>query len=372
MPHNQTILVIEDEAFYRRMIKEYLEDREFIVVETSNGSQALAAAEAQPPDLILLDVIMPGMDGFQVCKSLKNLEKLKDVPVIFITAKMEPDDIVKGFDAGAVDYLTKPFNSRELLSRVKTHLELKVGRDFTQRVSQSRMELLHLLSHDLKNPCFNILSFAKLLEDGSRASEILPLIQQSASQMLSIIELVCELQSIESGKIGIDIAPVNLAAAMREAESLLQPKFQEKGVRLDIQVGEELSILAERRSVVHTVIANLLTNALKFSTSGSAVSVAAEALEDKVVVTIKDSGIGIPKSMLPKLFSFRHKTTRSGTAQERGHGLGLPLVRKIMEAYDGAIEVSSKDMATHPDNHGTIISLTFPREHAKARKMIIQ
>ena len=362
MPRKQTILIIEDEAYYRSMIKEYLEDRGYKVVEASDGNQALAATAAQPPDLILLDVIMPGMDGFQVCQRLKNVEKLKDVPVIFITAKMEPEDIVKGFDAGAVDYLTKPFNSRELISRIKTHLELKAGRDFIQQVSQNRMELLHLLSHDLKNPCFNILSFAKLLEDGSSSAEILPLIQQSANQMLSIIELVCELQAIETGKIKLDIAPVNLASAMEEAKSLQQSRFQEKGVRLDIHVGEDLLILADKRTIVHTVIANLLTNALKFSMNGSTVVVAAEAREDKVIVSIKDTGIGIPNSTLPKLFNFHHKTTRSGTAQERGHGLGLPLVRKIMAAYGGSIEVSSKDINTHPETHGTIIVLTFARE----------
>ena len=361
MARNQTILVIEDEASFRRMIKEYLVDKGYKVAEASDGKQALALVAAQPPDLILLDVIMPGMDGFKVCQILKSSEKVKEVPVIFITAKMEPDDIVRGFDAGAVDYLTKPFNPRELLSRVKTHLEIKASRDFSQRVSQDRAELLHLLSHDLKNPCFNILSLTKLLEDDSNAADVLQLIQQSANQMLSIIELVCELQAIETGKVDIVIAPVDLSSAFEEARSLLLMKFAEKNVRLEMAFSQKMLVHAEKRSLVHTVIANLLTNALKFSMSGSTVTVSAEALPDKVLVFIKDTGIGIPQTMLPELFSFRHKTTRPGTAEERGCGFGLPLVRKIMEIYGGAIKVKSNDIYTHPVDHGTTIVLTFAR-----------
>jgi signal transduction histidine kinase len=172
---------------------------------------------------------------------------------------------------------------------------------------------------------------------------------------------VCDWQGIENGKADFKKEAVPLSAAFEEAESLLRSRFQVKGVRLDIDVGTDLFVFAERRSLVHTVVANLLTNALKFSTAGSAVVVDAQPRKDEIVVFVKDAGIGIPDSMLPKLFSFRHKTTRTGTAQERGYGFGLPLVRKVMEGYGGSIEVASNDIATHPEDHVTTVSLTFLR-----------
>ena len=355
------VLIVEDEVGLREMLRAYLEDSGYTVIEAEDGRHALALVASASPDLVLLDVMMPGMDGFETCRGIRALENGRDLPIIFTTAKTGIEDVIKGFDAGAVDYLTKPFNPQELLVRVKTHLELKHSRDTIWALGQERMHLLHILSHDLRNPLYNISELVKIIEEEPEDKDMFRLIKLAVAQALSIVEIVCQIQSIESGKLSLELGPVDLHAAVEEAQLLLRAKAAEKGVRIENLIEPGLTAFAERRFLVNTIFANLLGNSLKFSTKGGCVTVEATQDDGKIAVTIKDSGIGIPARVVPNLFSFKSRTHRAGTMGEKGIGFGLPLVGKFMEAFHGAIEVSSNDIATHPDDHGTTVRLVFER-----------
>ena len=357
------VLVVDDQPKNVQVLGSILSDAGYDIMAATSGKQALDNVELETPDLILLDVMMPEMDGFQACRLLKASDKTRDVPVIFITARTELDDVIAGFDAGAVDYVTKPFNQKELLLRIKTHMELKRGKDVIRRFGQERVELLNILSHDIRNPVGNILTLLDMLRNKyATVDDVIPMIKSSAEQTLAVVNAVREMQAVEVGKIVITNSPLDCQAALEEARLLLRLKFQEKKVNLAVESEPGLMMLAESHTLVHSVIANLLTNALKFSESGSTVSMSARADgDDKVVLIVKDSGVGIPKFMIPKLFDFRAKTSREGTAGEPGTGFGMPLVKKFMDAYGGGIEVKSEDIDTHPEAHGTTITLSFRR-----------
>ena len=146
------ILIVDDVAMNARLLVNLLQDEDYNLAVATNGQMALDLVDDRKPDLILLDIMMPNMDGYETCRRLKASEDTRDIPVIFLTARTEAEDITKGFDVGAVDYVTKPFNYDELIARVKTHLELKITKDALERSNQEQRKLIHILCHDLINP----------------------------------------------------------------------------------------------------------------------------------------------------------------------------------------------------------------------------
>ncbi len=252
--------------------------------------------------------------------------------------------------------------AKEKTEKLNTQLVEAITR--ANNLSQQRLELLHLLSHDLKNPFSNISSLVELCESGDNPVEILPIIKQAASHGIAIIDIAREMQAIESGKKQFSLVPVDFNKALDEATYLLKDKLEEKHIRIERDLPPQLSVIAEEHSLATTVLANLLTNAVKFSHPNSSVYVSAEIRQEAITISIGDKGIGIPATLLPHLFDFHHKTSRQGTAGERGTGFGMPLVKKFMEAFGGAIEVRSDDIVRHPDSHGTIIVLTFKKPPA--------
>lgn len=360
------VLIVEDETGFREMLKACLEDSGYDVIAAEDGHHAVSAVKSTPPDLILLDVNMPGIDGFETCRRIRALEGGSDLPIIFTTARTSIEDVINGFDAGAVDYVTKPFNPQELLARVKTHLELKFSRDTIRMLGQERLHLLHILSHDLRNPLYNIGELVKIVEeDPDSKDDMLRLIKLASDQALSIVEIVCQMQSVESGKLSLELEPVDLRTAVEEARMLLRAKATQKGVEIVNLIEPGFSASAERRFLVNTIFTNLIGNALKFTHKGGAITVWAKEDGDKITVTIKDTGIGIPSNIIPGLFSFKSRTHRPGTMGEKGIGFGLPLVGKFMDAFHGSIKVESNDIATHPDDHGTMVRLIFERRSSK-------
>ena len=165
-----TILIVDDTPKNIQVIGNILEEKGYKINIALNGLQAIKTAEEIKPDLILLDIIMPKMDGFETCARLKTLDSTKDIPVIFLSAKAESEDIIKGFQTGGVDYITKPFNREELLARIGTHLELQENRKIIETISNERKELLHVLCHDLAVPFLSLKSLLKVEKD---APEIL-------------------------------------------------------------------------------------------------------------------------------------------------------------------------------------------------------
>jgi len=352
-----TILIVDDTPENLQLLGTMLMQHDYQINIAQDGMQALKAVEHLTPDIILLDIMMPELDGLETCRRLKASEKNKDIPIIFLTAKAQEEDIVEGFALGAVDYITKPFNVSELLSRVQTHLELKFNREMLKQMGEEHRELLHILCHDLANPLNAIISMLQLINTDSLPTKMHEMLYLAAENGLEIIDLVRKMRKLEEYQVPLET--VNLAIAVETSVSMLQRRFSDKGLYLQVRVPPDLAVKAEYTSLVNSILNNLLTNAIKFSFPSSEIRIQAEQIGTEIQLSIQDHGIGMPPSLLQDLFEVSKATSRKGTAGEPGTGFGMPLVKKFMETYGGRIAVHSKDKKRNPDDHGTTIRLTF-------------
>jgi two-component system sensor histidine kinase/response regulator len=358
-----TILVVDDTPENLTVAVELLR-HEYHVKVARSGARALEIAAAVPhPDLVLLDIMMPGMDGYAVCGSLKATPDLAHIPVIFLTALSLTEDVIRGFSLGAADYVSKPFRPEELLARVRTHLRIKQAEDVIRRKNDEQREMLHMLCHDLANPFTNIISVLDVAGDDAAAiGEYLPLLRVSARNGIEVIELVRLMRAVEEKP--LPLGPVDLAQVVTESLDMLTSRTREKGVGIAADVPVGIAVLAERVSLGNSVLNNLLTNAIKFSHPGATVELHAVRIHGMVRITVRDHGVGMPPSLVADLFDVRRSTSRPGTAGEQGTGFGMPLARKLVTAYGGTIEVASKEEAEGVDDHGTEVRVTLPEAPA--------
>jgi CheY-like chemotaxis protein/two-component sensor histidine kinase len=360
-----TVLVVDDTPESLAIAVSYLQS-EYHVKVARSGARALQIAASVPhPDLVLLDVMMPEMDGYEVCRILKADPDLAHIPVIFLSAMSETDDVIRGFSLGAADYVSKPFWLEELRARVRTHLEIKLAQDTIRRKNEEQREMLHMLCHDLANPFANIISVLDVVGDDAAAiAEYVPLLKSSARSGMEVVDLVRLIRAVEEKP--LPLGPVDLALVVAESLGTLTSRIREKNIRVDTDVAAGTFVIAERVSLGNSVLNNLLTNAIKFSHPGSTVELAAARAEGTIRITVRDHGVGMPPSLLADLFDVRKTTSRPGTAGERGTGFGMPLMRKLVTAYGGSIEVASKEQAEGASDHGTEVRVVLSQAPAGA------
>ena len=351
-----TILVVDDTEANIDMLLAIL--KEYDVIPATSGEDALSLLEDEKVDLVLLDIIMPEMDGFDVCRQIKNSPDTADIPVIFITAKDDEESIEEAYKIGGVDYITKPFRPRELKARVKTHLHLQLTKELLKKQVESQRELLHVLCHDLSNPLGAIESYAEYYLEFPQDKDIIEDILSASKDGMNIIDLTRRLMVTEEKE--VDIYPVNLRHSLEQSIAILKVKLNNKKIGLNIDIPDNILIIAEEISLVNSVFNNLITNAIKFSNTNSFINVYIDKQDlQSVRIVIQDSGIGMQKELLDNLFDVSKATSRIGTSGEKGTGFGMPLVKKFMEKYGGVIHVSSKAIEDFPDDHGTNVFLTF-------------
>lgn len=337
-----SILIVDDVSQNIQIVAGLLGNENYRIFFATSGEQALSALNKNKIDLVLLDIMMPVMDGLEVCRIIKQDEKLKEIPVIFLTAKADMQDILTGFEIGAEDYIIKPFQRMELLARVKTHLELKSSRDRLKQYSIEQNERLHMLSHDVTNSLTGIPLMAGLLEMAESPEDkekYIHLINQSVENGLAVIDLVKKIQSIEEKP--LILQPLHLKGCIEKSLSLLDQTLHKKELSIEIDVPDELHVLSEEITFINSVVNNVISNAIKFSSRGGKIIIHALPLNDRIFLQIRDFGIGIPEEMLAGLFDVKKNNSRKGTEGESGTGFGMSLIRKFMKAYGGSIEVQS-------------------------------
>ncbi|PCJ16146.1 MAG: hypothetical protein COB02_17055 [Candidatus Cloacimonadota bacterium] len=350
------VLIVEDTIENIKVLGAILKPLDCNIAIAKEGKTALSIAETKLPDLILLDVMMPGMSGFEVCEKLKENKKTKDIPVIFLTALAEVSDITKGFKLGAVDYVTKPFISEVLLARVITHLSISKDRKIIYNQKTKLQSLIHMLCHDLMNPTHAILTVLQLLKrEQLENNESFELIEDSANRTKNLLIVIREFMSIEAK--GLKIEKVDLFYAIKEAIESVKFRLKEKEVSVILNMKEPKYILAEEATLIHSVLVNLLTNSIKFSKAGDKIQIDCIEHDNEIECIVSDDGIGIPKTILNKLFDVDACTTRRGTSGESGTGFGMPLVKELMGRYGGDLDVESSIVKPT----GTQVHLKFKR-----------
>ncbi len=315
----------------------------------NRGDRALKLCETPGTiDLILLDVMMPGMDGFEVCQRLRAQPETREIPILFLTAKSELDDIVRGFEVGGNDYLTKPFRPEELQARIRTHLLVRSQRQELERVNRDLLELIHVISHDVSNH-FTVLKMGFDLGPESLA-DLMPMMEAAVRNGINVTAMVRELRRSQDKEMTLE--PVLLSAAVAESRLLMQTKLAAKEIRLDVEV-PAVRVQAESCSLVNSVLNNLLTNAIKFSARGSTIAISARDEGEFVRLVVRDHGVGMTPEVQAHLFDLGKNHSRPGTDGETGTGFGMPLVLRFVTQFGGRLEVTSRDQETHPRDHGT-------------------
>jgi signal transduction histidine kinase len=343
------LLIVDDTPANLHLLADLLKQRGYKVRPVPSGELALQAATAYPPDLVLLDINMPNMNGFEVCERLKKDARLRDIPVIFISALDETLDKVKAFALGGVDYITKPFQFEEVLARVQTHLELRnrerqLKESFgqLQSLEQSRDNLVHMMVHDMRSQLTVIsagLGMVRVMckegriPDGKLVADM----TTSAHRLIEMITQVLDISRFEAGQMPLIRASCDVAQLAREAMDSL----------LSMVGGRELRLLAPGPvtvpcdlEVVRRILSNLLVNAFKYSPKNGQVTVVVRDESGMAHISVSDTGPGIPPELQQNIFN---KFGQADVSHKRmGSGLGLAFCRLAVEAHGGRIGVESQ------------------------------
>ena len=352
------ILIADDTPRNIQLLGTILHEHDYNVSAVQDGQQLLDIMERLQPDLILLDVMMPVMDGFTTCQKLKEDVRFKDVPVIFLTAKSEKSDTVKGFELGAADYLTKPFNTSELLARVKTHITLRrktvalvSAMEAAEQANIAKSVFLANMSHEIRTPMNAILGFTDLLKDevtSERAVRYLDSVDVSGHSLLRLINDILDLSKVEAGKMKLEYTAVNCSYIFETFKHIFYQRCFDKGVELELHMDDSLPDYLKLDDIrLRQVIFNLLGNAIKFTDSGSIkVSLNVVFNEDPgfvdLEISVKDTGCGIPESQFSSIFEPFSQVEGQSYSKYGGTGLGLAITKDIIELLNGTITVASE------------------------------
>ena len=346
------VIVVDDTPANLQLLTGMLKERGYKVRPVPSGKLALQAAKNDPPDLILLDIMMPEMDGYEVCERLKADEKLREIPIIFISALNETMDKVRAFGVGGVDYVTKPFQFGEVDARVRAHLELqrqrrKLKENYEQlrRLEELRDNLVHMIVHDLRNPLTGISGFLDLALDEKETLtedglDYLQTAKRSTTAVIDMVSAVLDVSKMEAGEMKLHLAECDV---VRIAADLVSDMQSLKGAREMILEAPSapVTVVADGDLLLR-VIQNLLGNALKFTPSDGRIRLGIEPDDNRVCVTVWDNGPGVPAEYQVRIFEKFGQVEARSNRKKHSTGLGLTFCKLAVEAHGGSIGVESE------------------------------
>lgn len=351
---NSRILIVDDVAENLEVLGNLLITKEFRVAVAGNGSQAIKISKTVKPDLILLDVSMPDIDGFEVCRQIKKDNNTKDIPIIFLTARTEIEDIKKGFEYGAVDYVTKPFDSVELIARVTTHLELKKSRDLIafknnelNTLNAQKDKFFSIIAHDLKNSFTGVIGYSEILADDldelekEEIKSIAHGLHSSSKRLFNLLSNLLDWARLQTGKTQLNLERVKLQEVISETCEILEDTAIKKKIKLDYQKLPDLFVKADE-NMIRSILHNFIHNSIKFTESGGSVNISAVKEDAFIKITVKDTGVGIPQDRLKEILRIDMHLSTNGTDQEEGTGLGLILCKDLIEKQGGELFIESE------------------------------
>lgn len=340
------VLLVDDTPANLDVLNKTLSQENYEIALASNGQQALKTAAYFQPDLIMLDIMMPDMDGYETSEKLKANEKTKNIPIIFITAKSSLDDIIKGFGMGCVDYIVKPFQQTEVLARVRTHLQLEAAKQSLIQLNQQKKRLLGIAAHDIRGPLSGILANLELLHDPDlrlpreQQNECIQTAYTTANQLLTLVNDLLDASVIETGELRLQMAQENLKEIIVQRLRLYTLQAEVKQIRIIEELSDVPQIRVDKNRIIQ-VIDNLLNNAIKFTPTGKTIIVKLGIMNDFIVTTVIDQGPGLSKKEQDYIFSDVSKLDHQPTAGEKSTCLGLAIAKKIITMHQGSLSLKS-------------------------------
>lgn len=365
---NGEILVVDDTPQTLQLLVTVLSGANYAVRPADSGALAMASIEASPPDLILLDVKMPQMSGFEVCRRLKQNPDTQEIPVIFLSGLSDLDDRVQGFQLGAVDFITKPFQREELLARVKTHLELARLRshlaeevakkthalqsayDELAKASRLKDEFLSTMSHELRTPLTAVIGLAEVLRTGAyggmnqEQTEVLEVVETSGRRLLRMINDILEYAQLVAGQVTLQTMECAVADLVKSAMESVRSVADKKKILLDFPLTEPNGSVRLDPQIVKKILVVLLENAVKFTEAGGSAGIVIQSAAGKKMVEFEvwDTGCGIAEANMFRLFKPFVQLDAGIDRTHEGSGLGLALAQKLANLHGGEIRVTSK------------------------------
>ena len=366
-PSEYKILIVDDVMSNVLLLKVLLTNEKFAIATASNGRQALEQVEKENPDLVLLDVMMPDMSGFEVAQHLKSNPNTADIPIIFLTALNSTADIVKGFQVGANDFISKPFNKEELIIRVTHQISLVAAKrlilsktEELQRTIAGRDKLYSVIAHDLRSPMGSIKMVLNMLilnlpseKIGAEMYELLTMANQTTEDVFSLLDNLLKWTKSQIGKLNVVYQDVDLVEVTDGVIEIFSMVASLKKIRIREMKPEKMMVNADI-DMLKTVVRNLLSNAIKFSKENSEVLVKMEEVDGMAVVSVQDYGCGISEEGQKKLLHTDTHFSTFGTNNEEGSGLGLLLCKDFVVKNGGKLWFTSKE------GEGSIFSFSIP------------
>jgi signal transduction histidine kinase len=360
------ILVVDDDRLATQVVRDLLEQEGYVVTAAGTGGEGLRQLRQSGADLLLLDVVLPDTDGFQILREVRGEPRLRQLPVIMCSVRSAVKERVRGLELGADDYIIKPFNPEELLARVRVMLRIRqMAEELRHRneelsalylkeqaisarlreADQFKDDLLTIISHELRTPLTSIKGSLSLLLDEQKVEgvtrEFLEIAEQNTDRLIALVNDLLDLSRIESGKLELERERFSIRDAILSATQRIRALADRKGLRLEMQVPEGVPPVDADPGKVEQVLVNLLDNAIKFTPEGGQITLRAEAARGDgaatLQVSVSDTGIGIPSECLPRVFEKFYRVDMSSTRGARGTGLGLAICKAIVEGHGGRI-----------------------------------
>ncbi len=356
LPETSTILIIDDVPENMRILGSVLERAGYQTLFATSEAEAVALLARETPDLLLLDVTLAGMDGYAVCRRLKERPVTRNLPVIFITARTAAEDIVAGFDAGGVDYIAKPFHDRELLARVRVHLGLHRAQQVLAAANATKDRFMTIVAHDLRGPMGTLAMGLELLQQAGQSEaqrrEYAGKMHASALRLIRLMEDLLDWSRLQREQMTVTPVCLDLTTAARQQTELLTGSAGVK--QIGVTVNEAAVAVMADAAMTATIIRNLLGNAIKYARPGGHVVITASVAGSMAELSVTDDGVGMSPSRCARLFELAEFSSRAGTSGERGTGLGLIMCRDFARRNGGDLTITSAE------GEGTTATLTLP------------
>lgn len=368
-PSEYKILIVDDVMSNVLLLKVLLTNEKFKIVTATNGTQALEVVNKEQPDLILLDVMMPDMSGFEVSQHLKAKPETNDIPIIFLTALNSTADIVKGFQVGANDFISKPFNKEELIIRVMHQISLIAAKRIILRQTEElkktimgRDKLYSVIAHDLRSPMGSIKMVLNMLilnlpssKIGNEMFEMLTMANQTTEEVFALLDNLLKWTKSQIGKLNVVYQDMDIVGVIQGVIEIFSMVAELKKIKIGLESPAELEVHADI-DMLKTVIRNLISNAIKFSNESGEVMVKITNDGNQAVISVIDSGCGISEEDQSKLLHTDTHFSTFGTNNEEGSGLGLLLCQDFVIKNGGKLWFTSKK------GEGSTFSFSVPKK----------
>lgn len=348
-----SILIVDDVPTNVMLVQAILKKQGYTLLTADNGPKALKICEAKLPNLVLLDIMMPGMDGYEVLKCLKDNPKTNHIPVIIMSALSDMQSIVKGYQLGAIEYVTKPFQREELLKRVAHRYELfciKRIKSELEETIESRDKLYSVIAHDLRSPLGSLKMMNNAIcmmvdkeKVGEEVYDMIQMMNKTSEEIFLLLDNLLKWAKNRLNKQNIYKQLTDINVIIDSTVEIYIPMAAQKGITIIPQgLDKEMNGMVDI-DMLKTIIRNLVSNAIKFSQAGGSIEISTRKDGDMVEVSVKDSGVGIKKEDQEKLLRPNTHFTTYGTSNEKGSGLGLMLCKDFVELHGGKLWFESEE-----------------------------